>query len=791
MTPLQTRLFVEPLESISKRCQISESTAKEIGINTGELVSLIDPNTNKDITCPADVSSEILDFSIKVASDLLTQINFTGIELIVSKPKGGFQAQSKPTPAPASGFTALPSRPSATPTSGSQASSYSGMTPVPLKPQMITPSPKATPSSSVQPGIQMPPPPKLPPTPAAPVPKPAPQMTPSSQIPKPQPVISSVPKQTSTSTTIPQPGFGQIPPPKMSPQPPQPGFGQVPPRSSSAMTSGIPPPGMQQTSLNIDQGMEMGIGEGMPMMAPEPYPDRIDVNILAQQKSGALVLNVKKTMGCNGRVKLNPQTIVSLRLAHGMLVAWEDPLTRSEGSARITAENIPQFEVHMDSDTAEDTNVRSDQIVVFSTEPPIEFQDEITLEVVSQAALEGFIMVNPRNAATLQVSEGQVLSFEDNLTGAIGAAKFKIKEDLPNDKVIIDAELIEASGVGSVEVELKKNLRQIIALQSIELGISPITGENVWEIISTARQNINNIKRWLSNYIIFKGIKLRWEAANVACEFISTVPDLVGDVFASITENTTITLRPTGLVTFNAILIIDISRSMMARDVEVKNIGPALEGIKAAMSAKEIQDFLSKFKPGVLVPRRYSAAFAAILFLSEKVGRGFGEKVSIIRFADEAQVVPFASGMPYMDSSSGAKDILENAAKLIVEQIGNAYGQATNLGLAMRKAQEILRTYEALQTNEEEKQPTMIVLLTDGIPTDGNKFFESVSEFSKNPNVVMYIIGLGNPDDEAMKRAAQLCGGEYFKPEDSGELLIWYSKRARDLQVKLKAHHIE
>ena len=39
-----------------------------------------------------------------------------------------------------------------------------------------------------------------------------------------------------------------------------------------------------------------------------------------------------------------------------------------------------------------------------------------------------------------------------------------------------------------------------------------------------------------------------------------------------------------------------------------------------------------------------------------------------------------------------------------------------------------------------------------------------------------------------MARAAALCGGEYFKPNDAGELLVRYSKRARDLTVKLKAH---
>ncbi|OLS14377.1 MAG: hypothetical protein RBG13Loki_2026 [Promethearchaeota archaeon CR_4] len=134
-----------------------------------------------------------------------------------------------------------------------------------------------------------------------------------------------------------------------------------------------------------------------------------------------------------------------------------------------------------------------------------------------------------------------------------------------------------------------------------------------------------------------------------------------------------------------------------------------------------------------------------------------------------------------MDSASGKKGILEEAAKKIVDQIGQAYGQATNMGLAMVKAQEVLGLFES-------DQPTMIVILTDGVPTDGDDFFITIQEFSKNPNVVLYIIGLGNPDDEAMKRAASMCGGEYFKPKDSGELLVWYSKRARDLQVKLKAH---
>jgi hypothetical protein len=742
---------VEPSSSLSRRCQISESTAKDVGVSNGGTVKLVDPDTKKSIIVTADVSAEILDFSIKVASDVLNDMKFNGIELIVESAKGSVQSGPAVSNQQAQG--------------GMPAQKYQPPVQAPVQPQYQPPQPQYQPP---QPQYQ----------------PPQPQYQQQPQYQPPQPQYQQQPQSQNNS------GFSSIPKPPTSlglSQPPS-GIGMGVPQPPSGMGMGVPQPpsGMGMGVPQPPSGMGMGMQQppGMGMQAPpplDPYPNKIDVNILVSQKRGSLALRVQKTTGCGGRVKMNNQIVSQLGLANGMLVGWEDPLTRSTGSARITVENISIGEIHMDLATADDTNIKADQIVVYSTEPPITHQDKITLEVRAQPNLQGLIMVNPRNAATLQVKEGDVLAFEDSLTGALGAAKFKIKEDLGNKDVVVDSELLEASGIGSLEVELKKNIRQVIPLQSIELGISPIKGENVWEIISMARQNIESIKGWLGNYVIFKGIKLRWEAANVACEILNTVPDLSGDILALINNNTTLTLKPIGLLTFNAILIIDISRSMMARDVEVKNIGPALEGIKAAMRDKSIQEFLSKFKQGIQVPRRHSAAFGAILFLSEKVGRGFGEKVSIVRFADEAQSLIFPNGKPYMDSSSGEKDILENAAKMIVEQIGNAYGQATNMGLALLKAQELLVAFQS-------DLPTMMVLLTDGVPTDTEQFYQAVQAMSQNPNLVFYIIGLGNPDDEVMSRAAALCGGEYFKPQDSGELLIWYSKRARDLQVKLKSH---
>ncbi len=587
-----------------------------------------------------------------------------------------------------------------------------------------------------------------------------------------QPAYSSPSQPTYTPAPQPAPTLSQLPsrPPTLTPPP-----GRMPQPAPSMH----PPPGM------MPQPTPMATAP--PSMAPAPpmitYDNKIDVNTLKNQKRGMILTPVIDNSIMGGRVRLSASNIQRLGLGPGMLVAWEDPLTRAQGSARIDQGAVSDTEIKMSKDTKEDTNIHAEQIVLYSTEPPIQKASDIMLEVESRAGLMGYCLVSPRVQYTLSIQKDNVLAFEDELTGAIGAGKVEIVEDVRDNIIVIDTEILEASGIGSFEVKVSKNQRQIIPLQSIFLGISPISGENLWEIISQARQNVEAMKGWISNYIIFKGIQLRWTDVNIACSILNCVPDLSGDIFAQVTENTTVALSPTGLVPFNAILIIDISRSMMARDVYVTNIAPAIEGIKAAMESREIQDFLQKFKDGINIPRRVSAAFAAVLFLSEKVGRGFGEKVAVIRFADEAQALQFGDKF-YMDSASGKKGILEEAARLIVDRIGNAYGQATNMGQAMFKAQEILFEFESVNPD----QPTMVVFLTDGVPTDGNDFFDSIKELADNPNVVIYILGLGNPDRELMQRAAAMCGGEYFEPKDAGELLIWYSKRARDLTIKLKAH---
>ena len=746
----EIKLFVDANDKLKDKVVICQSNADTLGIKNGASIEVINIDNNLKKTAKIEISDVVLDFAGQFSKNILDTLEFTGVELII-RPMSVETTLKPVLKIP----KVLPPRPATTPPPAQKP----GLSPLPTRPpEMSSPIPFTSPTPPI-PSTE-----EKAESPQSEQPSPAPQPVPSPQI-TPTPQITPAPQLT--------------PAPKITPVPqltPAPKLTSAPQLGKPPQTLHTPPP----TEIYPDSTEELPPEPKVPV---ERFPNKVDINTLQDQKKGIILTPKLDNNIEGGRVQLNSDVLQQLGLGKGMLIAWEDPLTRAMGSARIDEANVSANEIRMSMDTYEETNIQAEQIVIYSTEPPISKASTLTLEVESQPNLIGYALVSPRTQHTLSIQTDDIIAFEDELTGAMGAGKVEVLESVPDNMIVIDTEILEASGIGSFEVNISKNQRTVIPLQSISLGISPISGENMWEIISTARENVDSLKGWISNYIIFKGIKLRWNTVNIACSVLNTVPDLTGDIFAKITENTTLSLTPIGLIPFNAILILDISRSMMARDVLVTNIAPAIEGIKAAMESREIQEFLKHFKDGIYIPRRISAAFAAVLFLSEKVGRGFGEKVSVIRFADESQVLTFGNNF-YMDSASGKKGVLEDAARMIVDQIGNAYGQATNMHLAMDAAAQVLDEFEKMNPG----QPTMILLLTDGEPTQPDLFLNSIKQFTENPNIVIYILGLGNPNDELMARAANLCGGEYFKPNDAGELLVWYSKRARDLTVKLKAH---
>ncbi|GAH78997.1 unnamed protein product, partial [marine sediment metagenome] len=230
----------------------------------------------------------------------------------------------------------------------------------------------------------------------------------------------------------PQPTPHLTPPPGSAPAQ-QPNLSPLPSPPPQTHSIGIPP---SPTTQTIAQ----------PSGPVDPYPNRIEITMLQNQKRGIILKPVIDNNIEGGRVQISEGVIQQLGLGQGMLIGWEDPLTRAMGSARIDARNVAPNEIKMSSDTYEDTNVKSEQIVIFSTEPPIEKASELMLEVDSQPNLMGYALISPRTQYALSTKQDDILAFEDELTGAVGAAKVEVMEATPDNAIIIDSEVLEASG---------------------------------------------------------------------------------------------------------------------------------------------------------------------------------------------------------------------------------------------------------------------------------------------------------------------------------------------------------
>ncbi|MFX1295949.1 MAG: hypothetical protein ACFFD2_14005 [Promethearchaeota archaeon] len=581
--------------------------------------------------------------------------------------------------------------------------------------------------------------------------------------------------------------------PSHTPAPPKP--------ASTSPTSTTSVPTLEKSSTGTYKIAMTNISSAFPNTISASNVPRINSSTLSipsgpkvklEKPENVLTLTVNFSSNLNGKIMISRNSANYLGITtEEQPIIFEDTQTGVTGSARsLISDKIQDDTIHMEKITYETSDLQSLKLVVFNPKPqkaPLLKKNKLNLKVeISSLGIGSTVFLSKRNCLSLGVKDGDLIRFEDELTGAWGACRVKKDNTLSNKIIRIEDEIYEATGIGADQVVVKRTTTPVIPLQSLTLGISPLIGENMWNIISIVRNNQDILKKWLTPYIIFKGLKLRWKDANAAIKIISSIPDLKGEILAELKLTSSLQLKPEGLVTFNAVLMVDISSSMLARDMKVKNLAPAIEGIRSAMDNERIRRFLSYFKEGIMVSRRLGATFAALLFLAEKVGRGFGEKVSIIRFADIAEILDFNG--PFFDNSSGKHGVLEMAANRIIEKIGEEQGTTTNMSDAIIGAHIIYKQFEKVEGVNTIK-PCMFVLLTDGNPTDRRLFKDAVEKyFLNNPNVVFYIVGLGNPDRKLMHEIATRCGGEYFEPEDMGSLLIWYSKRARDLVVKLKGN---
>lgn len=412
--------------------------------------------------------------------------------------------------------------------------------------------------------------------------------------------------------------------------------------------------------------------------------------------------------------------------------------------------------------------------------------------------LKGYVHLHPNAAKALNAEIGSIVVFEDPNSSFWGAAEVRTNKDVEEKKIKVDTLVLEASLLmegDSVETSLYGE--DMIALEYVEFGLKPLTDEaNTDDLVSRAAEKVESLERIAGGRLVYSGMSFNWPEMNVKVEIMATRPSLTGRSFAKLAfealrERTGYQFKTVGIATpFNAILCIDTSGSMKTTDVPVREIAHAREGLKdLAGDNPEVQAFLDRFEEGKNVSRAEAAAMAVLLYLAEKVGRGYGEKVAVITFEKDVSEMTFMNSetgevQPFVECTGREKALgLQMISTHVVDKVEEG-GTLTAMGTALTKAHEILQAFK------DSDKPTMLIMLTDGMTTSGPPPLKVLKElFTDHKRLVIYCIGLGERseiDEELMLALAQYGNGTYRHVDNMRDLLEWYGRLASEFAVVIR-----
>ena len=408
---------------------------------------------------------------------------------------------------------------------------------------------------------------------------------------------------------------------------------------------------------------------------------------------------------------------------------------------------------------------------------------KLNLRVEFKSEQNGFAKLSINDAKKFTDDESGLIILESSTSENSHASKFIVDEHQKEGFIKISEAIYKSLDCDDEKLFVRLYAEDPIRVENVTLAVSPISGNDIFHTVGNLRKSIAKLKKFLESYTVFEGLTVKWKERNALIKIAKISPALYdNDVgIFDFTKPRVLTIKPEGAMQFNSILIMDISKSMNGRDLEVKNVKSAIDNIRNAFTNVELEEFLKVFKEGNNVQRKSGAIFAGLLYLSEKARIGIGETVSLIMFADNAEILR-NENKPYVIADSRSKNALNAMAGQLLVDLEEKMSAGTNMASAIEASSEIMKEIP----RSKRKWPLMVILLTDGFDTS-KRVKEAVRKtFSKKENIVLHAVGLGPyVNKQELIEISDLCGGELFQPDDLGELLQWYANRAKDLSIKL------
>jgi len=395
------------------------------------------------------------------------------------------------------------------------------------------------------------------------------------------------------------------------------------------------------------------------------------------------------------------------------------------------------------------------------------------------------MMLNPEDATSINLEPGDLIEvIEESCDEAI-VGKLEISNDVAKGSVVMDETSLECLYTdehSEVLVETYDGL--LIYLDSIKFGVKSVSGDNNSDFIIDIRKREYELLKFLNKRVLRKSFKIKWE--DFIFEVVETEPPIQGDEVGIISKEVLsgFSYKPMStMIPFDTILIMDVSTSMVTQDLRLEGFSAPINHLKSSVDKSEIRDYLDSFFDEEEIRRCDGAALAALLYLSEKVGRGKGEKIGLIPFSTSGQIVQFDDAF-YYDVS---KDVdISKIMMSLVKHVTEAEG-STNISHALLQALHIIEKFNSDRIK-------MLILLTDGKPEkvdNDARVVECIEKyFRPREDILLYAAGLGNNvNEELLKDITSRCGGEYYQVQKIDDLVSWYSYLAKNLV--LHATHLK
>ncbi|MHA2307267.1 MAG: hypothetical protein ACXACU_17955, partial [Candidatus Hodarchaeales archaeon] len=207
------------------------------------------------------------------------------------------------------------------------------------------------------------------------------------------------------------------------------------------------------------------------------------------------------------------------------------------------------------------------------------------LTVVNVGNIEGRAYMHPINIEMIEIEEFDYVKVTTEWEDW-GAVQILSSDEVEEGSIAIDDSVLASANISDGDVVEVEPAEMAAGIKSIKLGIEPLAGQEVEEAILWIATEFEELSNLLRNRPVFSGLQIAWEdcpIGSITVRFLGAEPTIdegrIGIVDPTGRE-VEINIVPFTEMSFNAVLVLDVSGSMSKKDMKVQNISGALEGLR-------------------------------------------------------------------------------------------------------------------------------------------------------------------------------------------------------------------